>query len=105
MDIDGLVLIKEDNLHQNVYEYIQTKSINVTTEEHIFDVYMAMIKDGYCFVIDRDIVISCLIDILYVLSPTNDNKELVKKMLLGEYDEDDNNSDNANDSDEGNNSD
>ena len=55
MDIDGLVLIKQDNLHQNVYEYIQTKSINVSNEEDIFDVYMSMIKDGYCFVIDRDI--------------------------------------------------
>ena len=99
MDIDGLVLIKQDNLHQNVYEYIQTKSINVTNEEDIFDVYMSMIKDGYCFVIDRDIVLSCMIDILYVLSPINDNKELVKKMLIGEYDEDDNNSDEGNDSD------
>tara|TARA_B100000674_G_scaffold111316_1_gene82614 strand:+ start:231 stop:548 length:318 start_codon:yes stop_codon:yes gene_type:complete len=105
MDIDGLVLIKQDNLHQNVYEYIQTKSINVSNEEDIFDVYMSMIKDGYCFVIDRDIVLSCMIDILYVLSPTNENKELVKKMLIGEYDEDDNNSEEANDSDEGNDSD
>ena len=66
---------------------------------------MSMIKDGYCFVIDRDIVLSCMIDILYVLSPTNENKELVKKMLIGEYDEDDNNSEEANDSDEGNDSD
>tara|TARA_Y100000591_G_C21558082_1_gene557132 strand:- start:321 stop:626 length:306 start_codon:yes stop_codon:yes gene_type:complete len=99
MDIDGLVLIKQDNLHQNVYEYIQTKSINVSNEEDIFDVYMSMIKDGYCFVIDRDIVLSCMIDILYVLSPTNDNKELVKKMLIGEY-EDDKNSEDANDSDD-----
>lgn len=98
MDIDGLVLIKQDNLHQNVYEYIQTKSINVSNEEDIFDVYMSMIKDGYCFVMDRDIVLSCMIDILYVFSPTNENKELVKKMLIGEYD-DDNNSEDGNDSD------
>tara|TARA_X000000950_G_scaffold287778_1_gene401583 strand:+ start:5461 stop:5766 length:306 start_codon:yes stop_codon:yes gene_type:complete len=99
MDIDGLVLIKQDNLHQNVYEYIQTKGINVSNEEDIFNVYMSMIQDGYCFVIDRDIVLSCMIDILYVLSPTNDNKELVKKMLIGEY-EDDKNSEDANDSDD-----
>jgi hypothetical protein len=84
MDIDGLVVINVDNLHQNVYEYIQTKSMEVKTLDDILNVYTSMLQDGYCFVVTRDILMACLIDIMYVLNPSNDNKYYIK-VNLSEY--------------------
>lgn len=88
MDIDGLVVVREDNLHQNVYEYIQTKETDVKEIDDIMNVYLSMLRDGYCFVLDRDVLMHCLVDMVYVLNPSNDNMEIVKLNMLGD-DEDD----------------
>ena len=89
MDIDGLVVINTGNLHQNVYEYIQTKEIEVKEIDDIMNVYLSMLRDGYCFVLDREVLMACLVDITYVLNPSNDNMEIVKLNMMGEDDDED----------------
>lgn len=87
MDIDGLVVISVENLHQNVYEYIQTKELEIKELDDIMNVYFSMLRDGYCFVLDREILMACLVDIMYVLNPSNDNMEIVKMNMIGDDDE------------------
>jgi len=89
MDIDGLVVVNTENLHQNVYEYIQTKELDVKEMDDIMNVYLSMLRDGYCFVLDREVLMACLVDITYVLTPSNDNMEIVKLNMMGEDDDDD----------------
>ena len=89
MDIDGLVVVRSDNLHQNVYEYIQTKEMEVKEVDDIVNVYLSMLRDGYCFVVDREVLMACLVDITYVLNPSNDNMEIVKLNMVGDDDDDD----------------
>lgn len=88
MDIDGLVVIRDENLHQNVYEYIQTKELEVKEVNDIFNVYFSMLRDGYCFITDRNKLMACLLDITYVLNPSNDNMEIVKLNMVNEDEED-----------------
>uniref|UniRef100_A0A6C0CYA5 Uncharacterized protein n=1 Tax=viral metagenome TaxID=1070528 RepID=A0A6C0CYA5_9ZZZZ len=89
MDIDGLVVIRDENLHQNVYEYIQTKELDVKDINDIFIVYFSMLRDGYCFTMDRNQLMACLLDITYVLNPSNDNMEIVKLNMVNEDEDDD----------------
>jgi hypothetical protein len=89
MDIDGLVVVNTENLHQNVYEYIQTKELDVKEMDDIMNVYLSMLRDGYCFVLDREVLMACLVDITYVLNPSNDNMEIVKLNMMGEDDDED----------------
>ena len=89
MDIDGLVVVRSDNLHQNVYEYIQTKEMEVKEVDDIVNVYLSMLRDGYCFVVDREVLMACLVDITYVLNPSNDNMEIVKLNMVGDDEDDD----------------
>jgi len=90
MDIDGLMSVNASNFHQNVFEYIQTNNINVESLDNILDVYLNMLRDGYCFTLDRELVHAFLMDILYVLNPTNNNMTQVKDYITDAEEEIDN---------------
>ena len=64
-----------------------------------------MLRDGYCFIMEREILMACLLDITYVLNPSNENMEIVKLNLVNEEEEVLSDSDDGNHSDDSNNSD
>ena len=70
--------------------------------DDIMNVYLSMLRDGYCFVLNREIMLACLVDITYVLNPTNDNMEIVKNMVRNEYDSDEEGSDDGDENDDDN---
>ena len=65
------------------------QKIEVKEIDDIMNVYLSMLRDGYCFVLDREVLMACLVDITYVLNPSNDNMEIVKLNMMGEDDDED----------------
>ena len=97
MDIDGLIVVTVTNFHQHVFEYIKTNNRGVSNVDDIMNTYTDMLREGYCFTVDREVMSNFLIDILYVISPDDDNLQLVRNTFVDDDDDDDNDDNDDND--------
>ena len=76
------VIVTLDNIHKTVCEYIKEQKIKVENYDSMVDVYIKMVKDGYGFAVDREIVKTVLIDLAYKLCPNDEfNRALVMHTL------------------------
>ena len=71
--------------------YINNNDIKVLNYETMTEVYLKMLQNDYCFVIDRDLLKEIMIDIAYKICPNDDfNRDLVLMTLsIMEEDESD----------------
>tara|TARA_B100001123_G_C15341496_1_gene1035161 strand:+ start:6631 stop:7110 length:480 start_codon:yes stop_codon:yes gene_type:complete len=80
--IRNITPITLDNLHEHVSEYIHGNKIIIQNYDDMKDTYLRMLRDRYLFLIDRDILIPCLIDLTYMFCPGDDfNKDAVLELL------------------------
>ena len=64
-------------------------------------IYLNMLRDGYLFTFDRDILIACLTDLTYMYAPGDDvNKDAVIELLVLDTDELDDDDDDDDDEEE-----
>jgi len=92
-----------DGLYETIHSFITTNEIKVDDYEGMVEVILRMIKGGYCFTMDRDILRDAMECLTYMYAPTDDmNKDRVVQQLCDD-DDDDDESDNGSegDSDEG----
>lgn len=81
-----------ENFHELVPEYIFNQKLMIQNYEDTKELYLSMLKDGYLFTFDRDILIACLTDLTYMYAPGDDvNKDAVIELLVldGELEDDD----------------
>lgn len=81
-----------ENFHELVPEYIFNQKLMIQNYEDTKEIYLSMLKEGYLFTFDRDILIACLTDLTYMYAPGDDvNKDAVIELLVldGELDDDD----------------
>ena len=81
-----------ENFHELVPEYIFNNKLMIQNYEDTKEIYLSMLKDGYLFTFDRDILIACLTDLTYMYAPGDDvNKDAVVELLVldSELEEDD----------------
>ena len=81
-----------ENFHELVPEYIFNNKLMIQNYEDTKEIYLSMLKDGYLFTFDRDILIACLTDLTYMYAPGDDlNKDAVVELLVldSELDDDD----------------
>ena len=92
-----------ENFHELVPEYIFNNKLMIQNYEDTKEIYLSMLKDGYLFTFDRDILIACLTDLTYMYAPGDDvNKDAVVELLVldSELDDDDDDEDDDDDDDE-----
>ena len=85
-----------ENFHELVPEYIFNNKLMIQNYEDTKEIYLSMLKDGYLFTFDRDILIACLTDLTYMYAPGDDvNKDAVVELLVldNELEEDDDDDD------------
>ena len=85
-----------ENFHELVPEYIFNQQLMIQNYEDTKEIYLSMLKEGYLFTFDRDILIACLTDLTYMYAPGDDvNKDAVIELLVldGELDDDDDDDD------------
>ena len=90
----NLTPVTNENIHEILPKYIEDKDITINDIDNMIDTYMNMVKDGYLFMIDRDLLRDLLVDITFMYSPNDDaNKSRVIQHLVG----DDSDSDDSDD--------
>jgi hypothetical protein len=90
-----------ENFHELVPEYIFNNKLMIQNYEDTKEIYLSMLKDGYLFTFDRDILITCLTDLTYMYAPGDDvNKDAVVELLVldSELEEEDEDEDEEDDS-------
>ena len=92
-----------ENFHELVPEYIFNQKLMIQNYEDTKEIYLSMLKEGYLFTFDRDILIACLTDLTYMYAPGDDvNKDAVIELLVldGELDDDDDDDDDLEEDDD-----
>ena len=73
-----LKIVTVDDLYTTIHGYICINKIIVKDYDNMVDSVLRMIKDGYCFPLDRDIIRDCMECLTYMLNPEDDmNKDRV----------------------------
>ena len=86
----NIILITIENFHIIVPEFIQNKRILVESYEDMMNIILDMIKEGYVFNFNRDLLRSMMEDLTYMYCPGDDlNKGRVLVQLAPSSDEED----------------
>lgn len=93
-----------DDVYETIHNFVQSKDMIVDDYDSMINVILAMIKEGYCFTMDRDILRDAMESLTYMYAPSDDmNKDrLVQQFADEEDDEDDDDSSGEDDAGFGN---
>lgn len=79
-----------ENLYETIHTFVQKKEMIVEDYDSMIEVILAMIKGGYCFSMDRDILRDAMESLTYMYAPSDDmNKDRLVQQFADEEDEDD----------------
>ena len=79
-----------DDLYETIHGYVTDKQIIVEDYEVMVNTIIRMIKDGYCFTMDRDILRDAMECLTYMYTPSDDmNKDRLVQQFVDESDDSD----------------
>ena len=83
--------VTSDNVYETINEFVTKGELVVEDYDSMIEVILSMIKGGYCFAMDRDLLRDAMESLTYMYSPSDDmNKDrLVQQFADDEDDEDD----------------
>ena len=85
-----LKIVKQDTVYETIHSYISESSKSVTNYEDMIEVVLDMIREGHCFLMDRDILRDCLETLTFMYEPNDDmNKDRVVLQLIDIDDDED----------------
>ena len=94
-------LVTIENYHLAITEYIKENEIIISEYDDMTSCILRMIRDGYCFNMDKNLLRSFLEDLTYMYSPNDEkNKDRIVNMLEESDDEDSDDSDDDEDPDQ-----
>ena len=86
-----------DNLYETIHSFVGENKVIIDDYESMVKTILRMIKVGYCFTIDRDILRDAMESLTYMYSPDDD---MNKDRLMQQFMDDDSDDDDENDSDD-----
>ena len=87
--VETLKIIKQDTVYETIHYYINSTSKTVSNYEDMVEVVLDMIKEGHCFLMERDILRDCLETLTYMYELQDDmNKDRIILQLI-DIDEED----------------
>ena len=93
----NLKKVCSDDVYETIHNFVEKRDIIVEDYQAMINVILDMIKDGYCFTMDRDILRDAMESLTYMYSPSDDmNKDRLVQQFCDDIDSDD-----EDDSDEG----
>jgi len=82
MPLKNLIRVTPENIHEIIPTYINDHQIIIATFEGMMEVILQMIRDKHLFVMNRDILRECMIDLTYMYCPGDDvNKDRIMAIL------------------------
>ena len=86
----SLTKVVVDDLYETIHGYVTKRELIVDDYEAMIEVILSMIKDGYCFAMDRDILRDAMESLTYMYAPSDDmNKDRLVQQFADEEDSDD----------------
>ena len=96
--MSSLTKVVVDDLYENIHSFVSTNEISVDDYDSMIEVVLRMIKEGYCFTMDRDILRDAMECLTYMYSPSDDmNKDRVVQQLCDGGDDSDDEDDEVSD--------
>ena len=93
-----LRLVTIENYHEIIPKYITEKEIIISDYDDMTNCILQMIREGYCFNMDKNLLRGFLEDLTYMFSPNDDkNKDRIVNMLEESDDSDSDSEDSNND--------
>tara|TARA_B100000035_G_scaffold305803_1_gene307058 strand:- start:272 stop:682 length:411 start_codon:yes stop_codon:yes gene_type:complete len=87
-------LVTINNYHEAIPGYIKENNITISEYADMTECVLKMIREGYCFNMDKNLLRGFLEDLTYMYSPNDEkNKDRIVNMLEESDDEDSDDSD------------
>jgi len=85
-----LTQVSSDELYSKVHEYVESNKIIIEDYDGMVKAVLRMIKDGYCFTMDRDLLRDAMESLTYMYAPDDDmNKDRLMQQLVDDSDDSD----------------
>ena len=88
-----MVVLKKvviDDLYETIDGYVKSSETKISDYEGMVELIISMIKEGYCFAMDRDLLRDAMESLTYMYAPEDDiNKDRLVQQLVDEDDDDD----------------
>ena len=85
-----LKVIKVDDIYETIHKYISNSDTTIETYDDMINNILSMIKDGYCFIMERDYLRDAMESLTYMYSPNDDmNKDRIILQFADEEEDDD----------------
>ena len=86
----SLKKVSSEEVYETIHSFITKREILVEDYDGMIEVILSMIKDGYCFVMDRDLLRDAMESLTYMYSPSDDmNRDRLVNQFADEEEDDD----------------
>lgn len=82
--------VTKEEVYETIHSYITNKEDSVNTYEDMVNIILSMIKEGYCFIMDRDCLRDAMESLTYMYSPEDD---MNRDRLIVQFDDEDDDED------------
>jgi len=81
-----------DDVYETIHAFITDKKVIIEDYSGMVNTVLRMIKDGYCFTMDRDILRDAMESLTYTYAPSDDmNRDRVMNQFVDEDSDDESN--------------
>ena len=81
--------VTSDNVYETIHQFVTSGELVVDDYDSMIEVILSMIKVGYCFAMDRDILRDAMESLTYMYAPSDDmNKDRLVQQFADEEDDD-----------------
>ena len=82
--------VTSDNVYETINGYVTSGELVVDDYDSMIEVILSMIKVGYCFAMDRDLLRDAMESLTYMYAPSDDmNKDRLVQQFADDEEEDD----------------
>ena len=82
--------VTSDNIYESIHQFVTSGELVVNDYDSMIEVILSMIKVGYCFAMDRDLLRDAMDSLTYMYAPSDDmNKDRLVQQFADDEDEED----------------
>ena len=82
--------VTSDDVYETIHQFVTSGELVVDDYDSMIEVILSMIKVGYCFVMDRDLLRDTMESLTYMYAPSDDmNKDRLVQQFADDEEEDD----------------
>ena len=81
--------VTSDNVYETIHQFVTSGELVVNDYDSMVEVILSMIKVGYCFAMDRDLLRDAMESLAYMYAPNDDmNKDRLVQQFADDEEED-----------------